>query len=153
MIRMLLKTENSPSLLVVRLALAIVIFPHGTQKVLGWFGGSGFTATIHQFSAMGFPAWSVILLMTTEFLGALLLVLGFLSRLWALATGISISICMSLYHIQNGFFMNWFGLQKGEGFEYHILVLGICLALVIGGGGMFSLDQRLADRQDNLNKL
>ena len=144
MFKEFLRTDNSPAQLFIRLALGIVMFPHGAQKVLGWFGGPGIPKTIQTFGGMGFPMWAVIILMTVETVGALLLVAGFLTRLWAVGIGVALSICMSMYHVQHGFFMNWFGQQKGEGYEYHILALGICLALLIRGGGMLSVDRALA---------
>ncbi len=144
MFKEFLRTDNSPAQLFIRLALGVVMFPHGAQKVLGWFGGTGMTKTFQAFAEMGFPAWSVAALMTVECLGAVLLVFGFLTRLWAIGLGTSITICMFLNHVQNGFFMNWFGQQKGEGFEYHLLVLGICLALLIKGGGALSVDRKLS---------
>ncbi|MHB1015585.1 MAG: DoxX family protein [Desulfurivibrionaceae bacterium] len=144
MVKALLATDNSPAQLLIRLALGMVIFPHGAQKVLGWFGGPGYGATVTAFSAMGFPLWAIILLMVSEFGGSLLLVLGLYTRVWALAIGTAIAICLKMNHLQNGFFMNWAGQQRGEGFEYHILVLGIALALVVRGGGMLSLDRVLA---------
>jgi putative oxidoreductase len=150
MIREFLKTDNSPAQLLVRLALGIVMFPHGAQKVLGWFGGPGMTKTLQAFAGMGFPAWSVAGLMAVESLGAVLLVFGFLSRLWAIGIGASMTICMFLNHVQNGFFMNWFGQQGGEGFEYHILVIGICLALLVKGGGALSVDRRLCSVGNSL---
>jgi len=119
------------------------MFPHGAQKVLGWFGGPGISKTLQAFAEMGFPTWSVVALMVVESLGALLLVGGFLTRLWALGIGTSMTICMFMHHVQHGFFMNWFGQQKGEGFELHLLVIGICLALLIKGGGMLSVDRAL----------
>jgi len=131
----------------IRLALGVVMFPHGAQKAFGWFGGQGFSGTVEAFSGMGFPAWSTVLLIMTESLGALLLAAGLLTRIWALGFGISMSICMSLNHIQNGFFMNWFGQKTGEGFEYHILVLGIVLALLLKGGGMLSLDHYISHKK------
>jgi putative oxidoreductase len=146
MYRFFYKTSNSPAQLIIRLALAAVIFPHGAQKVFGWFGGPGFTKTLQTFSSMGFPPWSTVLLMITETLGSLFLAFGVLTRLWALAIGTSITICMSMYHVQYGFFMNWFGNQKGEGIEYHILAIGIALALVISGGGMLSADRYLGKK-------
>ena len=146
MIKLILGTDDSPAQLFTRLALGIVMFPHGAQKVLGWFGGPGFTQTLQTFSSMGFPTWSTLLLMTVEFLGSILLIVGFLSRLWALGMGISMTICMFLNHVQNGFFMNWFGQQKGEGFEYHILVIGIVLSLLLKGSGMISVDRALTSR-------
>jgi putative oxidoreductase len=144
MFKEFLRTDNSPAQLFIRLALGVVMFPHGAQKVLGWFGGPGISKTIQAFGGMGFPMWSVIALMAVESLGALLLVAGFLTRLWAVGIGMAMAICMSMHHVQYGFFMNWFGQQKGEGVEYHILVIGVCLALLIKGGGMLSVDRALA---------
>jgi len=144
MFKELLRTDNSPAQLFIRVALGVVMFPHGAQKVLGWFGGPGFTKTLQAFAGMGFPEWSVVALMVVECLGSVLLVFGFLTRLWAFGIGTSITICMFINHVQNGFFMNWFGQQKGEGFEYHILVIGICLALLIKGGGFLSVDRKIS---------
>jgi putative oxidoreductase len=150
MFREFLKTDNSPAQLFIRLALGVVMFPHGAQKVLGWFGGPGITKTLQAFASMGFPAWSVVVLMGVEFLGSALLIFGFVTRLWAIGIGVSITICMFMNHVQNGFFMNWLGQQKGEGFEYHILVIGICLALLIRGGGAISVDGNLSSRSKYL---
>lgn len=144
MFKEFLRTDSSPAQLFIRLALGVVMFPHGAQKVLGWFGGPGITKTLQAFAGMGFPAWSVIALMVVECLGSVLLVFGFLTRLWAIGIGMSITICMFLNHVQNGFFMNWSGQQQGEGFEYHVLVIGICLALLIKGGGALSVDRKLS---------
>jgi len=144
MLRELLRTDTSPAQLFIRVALGVVMIPHGAQKVLGWFGGAGISKTIQAFAAMGFPAWSVIALMVVESLGAALLVFGFLTRLWAVGIGAIITICMFLNHVQHGFFMNWFGQQQGEGYEYHLLVIGICLALLIKGGGALSVDRKLS---------
>jgi putative oxidoreductase len=144
MFKEFLRTDNSPAQLFVRVALGVVMFPHGAQKVLGWFSGPGITKTIEVFGSMGFPMWAVIALMAVESLGSLLLIAGFLTRLWAVGIGTSITICMFMNHVQHGFFMNWFGQQKGEGYEYHILVIGICLALLVKGGGMLSVDRALS---------
>jgi putative oxidoreductase len=144
MFKKLLQTDNSPAQLFTRVALGVVMFPHGAQKVLGWFGGPGIAKTLEAFGAMGFPIWSVFVLMLVESLGALLLVAGFLTRLWAVGIGAAMSICMFMHHVQHGFFMNWFGKQEGEGFEFHLLVIGICLALLIKGGGLLSVDRAVA---------
>ena len=138
-----LRTDNSPAQLFIRVALGVVMFPHGAQKVLGWFGGPGITKTLQAFAGMGFPQWSVVALMGVESLGSVLLVFGFLTRLWSIGIGASITICMFLSHVQHGFFMNWFGQQQGEGFEYHLLVIGICVALLLKGGGALSMDRKL----------
>lgn len=144
MFKGLFRTGSSASFLFLRLALGIVMFPHGAQKVLGWYGGPGYEKTIEIFTTnMHFPLLLVILLMTAEFAGSLFIIIGFLTRVWALAIGTSMSVCAYMNHLQHGFFMNWFGNQKGEGFEFHILVVGIALALVIGGSGPLSVDKKL----------
>jgi len=151
MFKAFLRTDNSPAQLFIRIALGAVILPHGAQKVFGWFGGQGMEKTLQAFAAMGFPTWATGCLMVVETLGAVLLILGFITRLWALGIGVSISICMYLNHLQHGFFMNWFGAQKGEGFEYHLLVIGICIALLIRGGGMISVDRGLGNERKKYN--
>ncbi len=141
MLKVILKTDDSLSSLFLRLSLGVVVFAHGAQKVLGWYGGKGFERTIHDFSTyLHFPFWMTLLLMFIEFVGSLGLIFGFLTRPSALGIGISMSVCAYMNHLQNGFFMNWFGQQKGEGIEYHMLVLGIALALLIRGGGILSID-------------
>lgn len=147
MLKAMLNTENNPAQMMIRLALGAVMLPHGAQKVLGWFGGSGYAGTLSQFLSLGFPRWAVIMLMVTELGGALFLVAGFLTRLWALAIGVAMALCLQMYHVQHGFFMNWGGQQGGEGFEFHILLLAIAMALVFGGGGALSVDRKLAGAQ------
>lgn len=141
--KFLVHTDDSPAQLCIRLALGVVMFPHGAQKLLGWFGGPGWNGTIETFGGMGFPAWSTILLILLESVGSLLLIAGLLTRIMAAGFLTSISICMFMNHVQNGFFMNWFGQKQGEGFEYHLLVIGIAIALLLKGGGMFSVDKGL----------
>lgn len=148
MARFLLRTDNSAAFLFIRVALGVVMFPHGAQKVFGWFGGGGYAKTMEVFtSQLHFLPILVILLMVTELLGSIGLVAGFLTRIWALGIGISMSICASMNHVQHGFFMNWFGKQQGEGIQFHLLVIGICLALVVGGGGAMSIDKRFSKRR------
>lgn len=143
MLTRILNTDNSPAQFFIRIALGVVIFPHGAQKLFGLFGGPGIEKTLQIFGNMGFPAWAVILLVIFETFGAFGLIIGFFSRIWALGIGIALSICMYMNHIQHGFFMNWYGNQKGEGFEFHLLAIGICLALVIRGSGWLSADRKL----------
>lgn len=141
----ILRTDNNPATFFIRLALGAVMFAHGAQKALGWYGGAGFEKTIQIFSEkMHFPPLLTILLIIIEFFGSLGLIAGFLTRLSALGIGTSIGICAYINHLQNGFFMNWFGQQKGEGFEFHILVLGMAIALIIKGGGFLSIDNALS---------
>jgi putative oxidoreductase len=129
-----------------RLALALVIFPHGAQKVLGWFGGYGFDGTLAYFTGQGLPAPVVLLVFAAEFLGPLGLVTGFLTRLSALGIGLVMLGATLTVHLPNGFFMNWMGAQAGEGFEYHLLALALAIPLVVNGAGRWSLDGLLAKR-------
>ncbi len=144
MLRKFLSTENDPAALVMRLALGVVFLAHGAQKVLGWWGGHGAAATIQGFAKMGLPPAVTVLVMAAEFGGGLLLILGFLTRLAALGVGCVMAGALILVHAKVGFFMNWAGTQKGEGFEYHILALGLAVALLIKGGGAFSVDHAIA---------
>jgi putative oxidoreductase len=144
MLRKFLSTDNDPAALVMRLTLGLVFFPHGAQKVLGWWGGYGASATIQGFAKMGLPPVVTVLVMVAEFGGALLLILGFLTRLAAFGIGCVMAGAVFLVHAKFGWFMNWAGMQKGEGFEYHILALGLAIALMIKGGGALSVDRALA---------
>jgi putative oxidoreductase len=147
MLKALFRTDGSKGTIFLRLALGVVMFPHGAQKVLGLFGGPGYEKTLAMFATTThFPVYAIILLMITEFAGSICLIAGFCTRVFALATGTSMAICAYMNHLQNGFFMNWMGNQKGEGFEFHILVVGIALALVVKGGGAFSIDRRIVKK-------
>jgi putative oxidoreductase len=125
--------------------LGIVMFPHGAQKLLGWFGGFGFSGTMGAFTEqMGIPWIIALLVIIGESLGAIGLILGFLTRFTAFGMTCIMVGAIWLVHWPNGFFMNWFGKQAGEGFEYHLLVLAISVALMIAGGGKWSVDKVIA---------
>jgi putative oxidoreductase len=141
----LFRTEDSLSLLLVRLPLGIVMLAHGLQKTLGLFGGPGFSGTMGMFTSQGMPALLAFLVILSESLGSLGLIVGFLTRVAAFGCASVMLGAIGMVHWQNGFFMNWFGKQPGEGFEYHLLVLGMALALLIGGGGRASVDRSLAE--------
>ncbi|MDE1170080.1 MAG: DoxX family protein [Verrucomicrobium sp.] len=133
--------------LFLRLSLAVVFFPHGAQKVLGWYGGFGFHNTVGFFTTqMGLPYALAVLPILTEFLAPFALLFGFFTRLAALALFVNMFVAMTLVHWQNGFFMNWMNAQKGEGIEYFLLVFGLTLALVIQGAGRFSLDKVIGEK-------
>ena len=140
MLEWLVQTDGSLVPLILRLALAIVIFPHGAQKLLGWFGGYGFKGTMGYFTSSGIPAPLGLLAIVAEFFGSLGLAVGLLTRVAAFGIGCVMVVAIYKVHVPNGFFMNWYGNQKGEGFEYHLLTFGLCLALIIGGAGLWSLD-------------
>ncbi|MBI2964505.1 MAG: DoxX family protein [Deltaproteobacteria bacterium] len=139
----LLRTEDSWPLLLVRLALGLVMLPHGLQKTLGLFGGAGFGGTMGMFTSQGMPAPLAFLVILAESVGSLGLIVGFLTRIGALGIGSVMLGAIGMVHWQNGFFMNWFGQQAGEGFEYHLLALGMALALLVGGGGKASVDRAI----------
>ncbi|TMB01044.1 MAG: DoxX family protein [Deltaproteobacteria bacterium] len=147
MFRRFLRTDDDVSGLVMRLTLALVFFPHGAQKVLGWWGGPGASATIQGMGKMGMPPALTVLIMAAELGGSLLLILGLLTRLAAFGIGCVMAGAIFLVHSKVGFFMNWAGTQKGEGFEYHLLALGLAIALLIKGGGALSVDRALT-RED-----
>lgn len=142
----LLRTDDRDyAALILRLTLALVIFPHGAQKVLGWFGGYGFSGTLNFFTeTMGLPAVLAVLVIFGEFLAPIGLAIGALAR--PAAAGLIPIMLGAIFtvHAQHGFFMNWYGSQQGEGFEYHLLVIGIALAIVLRGAGALSVDAKLA---------
>lgn len=130
------------SQLILRLALAIVIWPHGAQKALGLFGGPGIAGTIAGLGHVGVPAFAAYLVIAVEFVGPVLLVLGVLTRPTALAIGIDMAFAAVFVHLPNGFFLNYAGTQRGEGIEFFIPLVGIALALLIGGPGRFAILRR-----------
>ncbi|HLH37772.1 MAG TPA: DoxX family protein [Bryobacteraceae bacterium] len=130
-----------------RIALGAVMFAHGAQKALGWFGGAGLHPTLEYFGrTLGIPMPLAVVAVAAEFLGGIGLMLGLLGRICALGIGVNMAVAMLLVHLQNGFFMNWFGTKAGEGFEYHLLALALAVPLVIRGAGAFSLDRVLERR-------
>ncbi len=144
MFRKLIQTEDDAALLIARLALAIVIVPHGAQKLLGWFDGPGFGKALEGFNALfGVPAFLAVLVILAESFGAVSLLAGFLSRLQAFGIGLVMLGAVFMVHLQNGFFMNWTGQAAGEGIEYHILALGLATVILLKGGGKWSVDRVL----------
>lgn len=144
----LLCTSASLELFVVRVGLGAVMLPHGMQKLFGWFGGHGFGPTIESFTGMGIPWVLALMVVLAESFGAVALIIGFLTRPAAIGIAAVMIGAIQMVHWGQGFFMNWSGQQSGEGFEYHLLVLAMCLALLIGGGGRWSLDARLCVERD-----
>ncbi len=131
--------------LILRLTIGLIIFPHGAQKMLGWFGGYGFNGTMGFFTGTaGLPYIVGLAVILLEFGGSLLLVAGLGTRVIALGfIGLMIGIILTS-HLPNGFFMNWYGSQPGEGYEYHLLVIGLAVALLIEGAGRYSVDSVIA---------
>ena len=145
----LFKTNHSLTPLLVRLTLGIVMFAHGAQLALGWFGGYGYSATMGFFTQqMHIPALFAFLAIAAEFAGSIGLIVGALSRVAAFGIAATMVVAVLLGHIGNGFFMNWSGTQKGEGFEYHLLAIALALVVMINGAGKWSLDGLVARSPD-----
>ena len=144
MIRRLYATDDSIATSILRLGLGVVFFAHGAQKMLGWFGGYGFTGTMGFFTGVAhIPAPLAFLAIAAEFFGGIGLILGFLTRIAAFGIGVNMLVAILTVHLPFGFFMNWTGAQKGEGFEFHILALAMVTFLMIRGAGAFSVDRVL----------
>lgn len=134
--------------LIARIILGCVVFPHGAQKLLGWFGGYGFEGTMGYMTGPMKLPWIIgFLVIMIESLGAIALIFGFFTRLCAFL--IFCNFIGIIFHTQlnNGFFMNWDMLpDKPEGYEYHLLILGVSIELIIAGGGKWSIDSLIMDR-------
>lgn len=147
MFRKLISTGNNWAATILRLTLGIVFFFHGAQKVLGWFGGYGYSATMNVFThQMGIPTPLAFLALMAEFLGGIGLMLGFLGRVAAFGILCNMLVAIAMVHYHFGFSMNWSGTQKGEGIEYHLLAIAIAVALIIRGSGATSIDRILTLR-------
>lgn len=147
MINKIIETKEDAIQLILRLTLGLVMFPHGAQKLFGWFGGPGISGEIKMLTGFGFPWWVPVFAIIAEGLGAIALILGLLTRISALGIFAVMLGAIFTVHLQFGFFMNWFGQKAGEGIEYHLLAIGLALPLMIRGGGLFSID-RLLQRKD-----
>jgi len=144
----LINTDDDVATLVIRVLLGVVFFPHGMQKLFGWFGGYGFTGSLGFFTEnLHIPALFAFLAIMAEGLGSLGLITGLLTRVAAFGIGVNMVVAVYMLHWQHGFFMNWFGQQKGEGFEFHLLVIAMAVALIIKGGGALSVDRMLSDKK------
>ena len=143
-------TDGSPAQTALRLGLALVMFPHGAQKLFGWFGGFGFEGTMsYMTGAIGAPWVLAFLAIVAESLGPIALALGLFGRVAAFGIANVMIAAVATTHLTHGFFMDWNGTMAGEGFEYHLLVLAITVALILRGSGAGSLDQRIASRLAN----
>jgi putative oxidoreductase len=144
MLQFLFSSDNSLAGLILRLTIGCIMLPHGAQKTFGWFGGYGFKTTMNYFTETLRLPWLIsVCIILIELAGAICLILGFGSKIWAVLFIIIMLGAIVITNYANGFFMNWFGNQKGEGFEYHLLVIGLCAALILTGGGKFAIDQFL----------
>lgn len=143
--RLLFATSDELTLTIARLILGVVFFMHGAQKALGWFGGYGYAGTMQFFThGLHIPAAFAFLAIMAEFLGGIGLIVGFLSRIAAIGIAINMLVAIFKIHCHFGFFMNWSGTQKGEGYEYHLLALALCLVILVKGAGALSIDRAIS---------
>jgi putative oxidoreductase len=147
MLKKILSTENDAVLTLIRVALGVVMFPHGAQKLLGWYGGYGWSGTMGFLTGtMGVPALLAALVILGEFFGSLGLITGLFGRVAAFGVLSTMIGAVVLVHAKVGFFMNWAGSQQGEGFEFHILAAAMALAIVWKGSGAHSVDRAISAR-------
>src|SRR5882724_7446262 len=145
MFKTIIHTEEDYALTVSRFVLGILFFVHGSQLMLGWFGGYGLSGSMRFFTQqLGIPAFFAFLAVCAQFFGGLMLIAGLAGRVAALAIICVMAMAVAKVHWQFGLFMNWFGAQKGEGFEYHLLAIALGVVVVLRGSGALSLDRLLA---------
>jgi len=145
-------TENNYRWTILSVTLGVVMLAHGVQKAFGWFGGYGWDGTMGYFTGVvGLPSILAAFIILIESLGAFLLILGFAGRINAALLGAVILGAFFIDHLPNGFYMNWFGNQKGEGFEFDLLFVVISAVLAVNGSGALSIDKWIASRKTNPN--
>jgi putative oxidoreductase len=148
LLQRIIQTDATLHAAVARLTLGLVMLPHSLQKILGWFGGQGFSGTYQAFTThIGLPGVLAFLAIIGEFFGALALIVGVLTRAGAAAIIIVMLGAIATVHAPNGFFMNWMGQKAGEGFEYHLLAIGLGLVCLLAGGGRVSVDHAIMNRR------
>jgi putative oxidoreductase len=142
------QTNESNASTIIRIVLGLILFPHGAQKMLGWFGGYGFNGTMGFLTGTaGLPWIMAFLVIAIEFFGAIALIVGFATRIVAVGIISLFTGIIATSHFQNGFFMNWYGNLKGEGYEFHLLIIGMAIALLVSGAGKWSVDYALQKKK------
>ena len=145
MLTWLIDTDSDWVFMIVRVVLGVVLFAHGSQKLLGWFGGPGLSATLRTFrDQLRIPVPLACLAIAAEFFGGLGLIVGLLTRIAALGVAITMAVAMVTVHLKYGLFMNWFGEKQGHGVEYHLVVIALAVVVMVKGAGAFSFDSALS---------
>lgn len=149
----LLDTKNDRLVFAQRLLFAAVMFPHGAQHALGWFGGYGFGGTYGWMTGtLGVPGPFAALAIVVEVVGPVFLLAGLGGRLAAAGLAGVLAVAATT-HASNGFFMNWVSANAGEGFEYHLLGIALAASVVVRGSGAFSLDRALTTRGSYIRRV
>lgn len=142
--KLLAVTEQKADLLL-RIGLGTVFFAHGAQKLMGWFGGFGWSGTMVFFTQnLGIPAFFAGLAILTEFFGGLAILLGLCTRLAGLGLALTMLVAMFKVHWANGFFLN---PQGGDGIEYTFVLFWLAAYFAVKGAGRISLDALLARKE------
>jgi len=145
MLTWLIDTDGDWVLTIGRVVLGVVLFAHGAQKLLGWFGGPGLSASLNMFrDQLRIPVPLALLAIAAEFFGGLGLIVGLLTRIAALGIAITMLVAMVMVHLRYGFFLNWFGNKPGHGIEYHLMVIALAIVVMTQGAGAFSFDLALS---------
>ena len=145
MLTWLIDTNGDWTLTLARIVLCVVLFAHGAQKLLGWFGGYGLRATLSTFrDQLGIPVVFACVAIAAEFFGGLGLIAGLFTRVAALGIAVTIFVAMLMVHLRYGFFINWFGDKPGHGIEYHLVVIALAIIVMIQGAGALSFDLALS---------
>lgn len=139
--QLFMQTTDSNAAMIIRIVLGLIIFPHGAQHLLGWFGGFGYSGFMNWLITEKHLPWIVaFLVVQIEFFGSLLLIAGLATRFVSALTIVLFIGIILASHLQFGFFMDWLASMPGEGYEFHLLIIGMCLSLLISGGGKYSVD-------------
>ncbi len=147
MLKGFIQTEDDIKFFILRFTVGFIVLAHGFQKLFGWFGGHGLSSTIEAFAQwFGFPAFITFLVVMSDSFGAFFLILGFLTRFMAASISMVMVGAIIFVHGRWGFYMNWYSEQRGEGFEFHLLILAICVVLIIAGGGKWSADKLIYNK-------
>jgi putative oxidoreductase len=141
MLLKIISTHFDWTLTIARILLGVVFFAHGAQKLLGWFGGPGFRATMRGMQEhLHLPAILAFIAIATEFFGGAALIVGFFSRIAAVGIGVTMAMAILMVHGRYGLFLNWVGDREGHGFEYHLLAIALAILIIVRGAGAVSLD-------------
>jgi len=147
-IELLTKTDSNYGSIFLRISFAIMMIPHGAGKLFGIFGGFGFDKTMQVFTeTFGIPWIVALFAFLVEFFSAIFILVGYQTRINAVLLAVVMMVA-GFFHLKHGFYMNWFGQKAGEGFEFHILAVGMMLALVMLGGGRYSLDRKMMKKEE-----
>ena len=142
LLKRLQQTDDNLGSIFLRISFVMMMLPHGAGKVFGIWGGFGMEKTLHHFTEnMGIPFVFALLAILVEFFSSIAILVGYQTRINAFLLA-SVMFVAGLMHVEHGFYMNWFGQKAGEGFEFHILAVGMMLALAVLGSGKYSLDRK-----------